>query len=79
VKRTYEQLKGRARERVAEQLRRDIAGHDGSARARSEVQEGLDAARDLGIDVAPFERALASRLKEINTHQSRPGRRRVAG
>ena len=81
MKRTYQQLKTRARERVAEQLHKDIAALDGSARARHEVEEGMEAARGLGLDLKPFTSALEARRQQI-AGRPKPaphGRRRATG
>ena len=80
MKRTYAQLKERARERVAEQLRKDIDALDGTARTMREVEEGMEAAEGLGLDLAPFTSALKARQREI-AGRSKPahhGRRRAA-
>lgn len=82
MKRTYEQLKARARERVAEQLRKDIAALDGTARTMREVQEGMQAAEGLGLDLRPFTSALEARQREVSgrAKPARHGhRRRAAG
>ena len=54
------------RRRVAEQLSCDIAGCDGSPVAAKEILRGLAAARTMGIDLAPFEDALAERHKALD-------------
>jgi hypothetical protein len=47
------------RRRVAEQLFRDVANYGGSPVATKEILRGLAAARAMGIDLSPFEDALA--------------------
>jgi hypothetical protein len=76
VKTTYVDLKQRARERVAEKLRRAIAQHDGSSKAMREILRGLAAASDLAMDVTPFARELSKRLEILEKRE--PGRGRAA-
>jgi len=54
------------RRRVIDQLTRDIAAYDGSPLAAKEILRGLAAARTMGIDLAPFEDALAARHRDLD-------------
>jgi hypothetical protein len=66
MKRTYESLKDRSRERVAEKLYRVIGAHNGSARSMRQILRGLVAASDLGMDLTPFARELSNRMHQID-------------
>jgi hypothetical protein len=66
VKRSYEDLKERSRQRVVEKLRLVIAAYDGSARSSREVLRGLVAASDLQIDVSTFVRELGRRTRQVH-------------
>jgi hypothetical protein len=66
MKRSYPELKERARQRVAENLHLVIAAHDGSAKAMREILRGLAAASDLDMDVTPFARELSKRLESLD-------------
>lgn len=80
MKQTYEQMKAEARRRIARQLRKDIAAYDGTARTKAEVNEGLEAAKGIGPDTKPFERAFAARVRELAGHHGHGHhRRRAAG
>jgi hypothetical protein len=65
VKKTYEALKERSRQRVAHKLRQVIAAYDGSARSTREVLRGLVAANELDLDVVPFVRELGKRARQV--------------
>jgi len=54
------------RRRVVDQLTRDIAAYDGSPLAAKEILRGLAAARTMGIELAPFEDALAQRHRDLD-------------
>ena len=54
------------RRRVVDQLGRDIAAYDGSPVAAKEILRGLAAARTMGVDLAPFEDALAERHRDLD-------------
>jgi hypothetical protein len=56
-----DEVDGLVRERVAEQLARDIAAYDGSPLAAKEILRGLAAARTMNMDLSTFEDALAER------------------
>ena len=77
MKRTYESLKDRSRERVAEKLHRVISQHDGSARSMRELLRGLAAASDLDMDLTPFARELSIRMRQIDKN-GQPGPSKVA-
>lgn len=55
------------RERVSNQLSRDIAAYDGAPAAAKEILRGLAAARMMDIDSRPFEDALADKHQELDT------------
>jgi hypothetical protein len=75
VKRTYEDLKERSRQRVVERLRLVIAAYDGSARSAREVLRGLVAASDLQLDVSSFVRELGRRVRHVrDTDARKPGK-----
>ena len=74
MKRTYNDLKRRSRQRVAEKLRHVIAGYDGSARNVREVLRGLVAASELDLDLKPFVRELARRSRRLQGADHRPGK-----
>jgi hypothetical protein len=65
MKRTYEDLKERSRERVADKLHHVISEYDGSARCVREVLRGLVAAADLDLEIAPFVRELGKRARKF--------------
>jgi hypothetical protein len=65
MKRTYEDLKERSRERVGDKLHQVIAEYDGSARCVREVLRGLVAAADLGLEIAPFVREIGKRARKL--------------
>jgi hypothetical protein len=62
---SQEELDEHMRDRVAAQLSRDIAAYDGSPSAAKEILRGLAAARTIGIDLGPFEDALAERHRAL--------------
>ena len=64
MKRSYEDLKERSRQRVAEKLGRVIAAYDGGVRSVREVLRGLVAASDLDLDLRPFFRELGKRSRQ---------------
>jgi hypothetical protein len=66
VKRSYEDLKERSRQRVVEKLRLVIAAYDGTARSAREILRGLVAASDLQVDVSPFIRELGRKTRHVH-------------
>ena len=63
---TQGEIDDHVRRRVIDQLTRDIAAYDGSPVAAKEILRGLAAARTMGIDLAPFEDALAERHRDLD-------------
>lgn len=63
---TQGQIDDHIRRRVADQLSRDISGYDGSPVAAKEILRGLAAARTMGLDLGPFEDALAERHRALD-------------
>ena len=53
------------RERVAEQLTRQIAGYVGEPKEAKEILRGLAAARMMDMDLRPFEDALADKHRDL--------------
>jgi len=74
LKRTYEELKRRSRQRVSEKLRHVIAAYDGSARNVREVLRGLVAASELDLDLKAFVRELARKSRLVQGTDQRPGK-----
>ena len=64
MKRSYEDLKARSRQRVVEKLERVIAAYDGGLRSAREIFRGLEAASDLDLDLRPFFRELGKRSRQ---------------
>jgi hypothetical protein len=58
---SQEEVDEHMRRRVAAQLAEDIAAYDGAAAAAKEILRGLVTARQMGIDLGPFEDALTER------------------
>jgi hypothetical protein len=63
---SQEHIDERMRERIAAQLSKDIAAYDGAPGAAKEILRGLAAARELGIDLGPFEDALTERHRALD-------------
>jgi hypothetical protein len=63
---TQGEIDDHIRRRVVDQLSRDIAGYDGSPVTAKEILRGLAAARTMGIDLSPFEDALAERHRVLD-------------
>ncbi len=55
------------RERVSEQLGKDIAAYDGAPSAAKEILRGLAAARMMDIDLRPFEDVLAEKHQQLGS------------
>jgi hypothetical protein len=64
---TQEEVDAVVRERVSEQLSKDIAAYDGEPAAAKEILRGLAAARMMNIDLRPFEDALADRHQRLDS------------
>lgn len=64
---TQEEVDALVRERVSEQLRKDIAAYDGAPAAAKEILRGLAAARMMDIDLGPFEDALAEKHRRLDS------------
>ena len=64
---TQDEVDAVVRERVSEQLRRDIAAYDGAPSAAKDILRGLAAARMMKIDLAPFEDALAEKHQHLDS------------
>lgn len=64
---TQDEVDAVVRERVSEQLRKDIAAYDGAPDAAKEILRGLAAARTMNIDLRPFEDALAERHRQLDS------------
>ncbi|HEY7375173.1 MAG TPA: hypothetical protein VIF57_23630 [Polyangia bacterium] len=64
---TQEEVDALVRERVSEQLRKDIAAYDGAPAAAKEILRGLAAARMMNIDLGPFEDALAEKHQQLDS------------
>lgn len=62
---TQEEVDALVRERVSNQLSKDIAAYDGAPDAAKEILRGLAAARMMDIDLRPFEDALADKHQEL--------------
>jgi hypothetical protein len=65
--RTREEVDALVRERVSDQLRKDIAAYDGAPAAAKEILRGLAAARTMDIDLRPFEDALAEKHRHLDS------------
>jgi hypothetical protein len=63
---SQEQIDNRMRERIAGQLSKDIAAYNGSPGAAKEILRGLAAAREMGIELGPFEDALTERHRALD-------------
>jgi hypothetical protein len=63
---SQEQIDEHMRDRIAAQLSKDISAYDGSPGAAKEILRGLAAAREMGIDLGPFEDALTERHRALN-------------
>ncbi|HEY4393428.1 MAG TPA: hypothetical protein VGP64_05180 [Polyangia bacterium] len=63
---SQEQIDERMRDRIAAQLSKDIAAYDGSPGAAKEILRGLAVAREMGIDLGPFEDALTARHRALD-------------
>jgi hypothetical protein len=74
LKRSYEDLKQRSRQRVTEKLQRVIAAYDGSARNVREILRGLVAAIDLDLDVKAFVRELGKRTRQHHATEQKRGK-----
>jgi len=74
VKRTYEDLKQRSRERVIQKLEHVIAAYDGTARNVREILRGLVAAIELDLDVRPFVRDLGKRSRQHDAAEHKRGK-----
>ena len=74
MKRTYDDLKRRSRQRVSEKLRHVIAAYDGSVRNVREVLRGLVAASELDLDLKPFVLELARKSRLHQGTDQRPGK-----
>ena len=74
MKRSYEDLKQRSRQRVTERLQHVIAAYDGSARNAREILRGLVAAIDLDLDVKPFVRELGKRSRQHHAADQKRGK-----
>ena len=64
---TQEEVDAVVRDRVSEQLSKDIAAYDGAPAAAKEILRGLAAARMMDIDLRPFEDALADKHRALDT------------
>jgi len=64
---TEEEVDALVRERVSEQLRRDIGSYDGTPAAAKEILRGLAAARMMSIDLDPFMDALAEKQRRLDS------------
>ena len=64
---TQEEVDQLVRQRVTEQLTRDIAAYDGAPAAAKEILRGLAAARMMDIDLRPFEDALAEKHQHLGS------------
>ena len=64
---TQDEVDAVVRERVSEQLRKDIAAYDGAPAAAKEILRGLAAARMMNIDLRPFEDALAEKHHRLGS------------
>jgi len=64
---TQDEVDALVRERVSDQLRKDIAAYDGAPDAAKEILRGLAAARMMDIDLRPFEDALAEKHRQLDT------------
>jgi hypothetical protein len=78
MKRTYQDLKERSRDRVVDKLRQVIADYDGSAGSAREILRGLVAAADLEIDVSTFVREIGKKTRHVQA-PSVPKRGKLAG
>lgn len=64
---TQEEVDALVKQRVSEQLQRDIAAYDGEPAAAKEILRGLAAARMMDIDLRPFEDALAEKHRHLDS------------
>ena len=64
---TQEDVDALVRERVSNQLSKDIAAYDGAPAAAKEILRGLASARMLNLDLRPFEDALADKHQELDS------------
>lgn len=64
---TQEEVDAVVRERVSEQLGKDIAAYDGTPAAAKEILRGLAAARMMNIDLGPFVDALAEKHRRMDS------------
>jgi hypothetical protein len=78
MKRSYEDLKERSRQRVVEKLHLVIAAYDGSARSAREILRGLVAASELQVDVSTFIRELGRKTRQVHEVNA-PKRGKLAG
>ena len=74
MKRTYDDLKRRSHQRVAEKLERVIAAYDGTARNAREILRALTAAIDFEIDVTPLVRELGKRSRDVHGAHQKHGK-----
>jgi hypothetical protein len=65
---TQDEVDAVVRERVSEQLKKDIAAYDGAPAAAKEILRGLAAARMMKIDLGPFEDALADKHRHLDSN-----------
>lgn len=64
---TQDEVDALVRERVSEQLKKDIDAYDGAPAAAKEILRGLAAARMMNIDLRPFEDALADKHRQLGS------------
>ena len=64
---TQEEVDAVVRQRVSDQLRKDIAAYDGAPAAAKEILRGLAAARMMDIDLRPYEDALAEKHQQLDS------------
>lgn len=64
---TQDEVDALVRERVSEQLRKDIDAYDGAPAAAKKILRGLAAARMMNIDLRPFEDALADKHRQLGS------------
>ncbi|HXT99152.1 MAG TPA: hypothetical protein VN853_22830 [Polyangia bacterium] len=64
---TQEDVDALVRERVSNQLSKDIAAYDGAPAAAKEILRGLASARMLNLGLRPFEDALADKHQELDS------------
>ena len=64
---TQDEVDSLVRERVSEQLRKDIAAYKGEPASAKEILRGLAAARMMNVDLRPFEDALAEKHRHLDS------------